>query len=132
MRNKTPLPSRLVVSWCLAGFFLAVLPGLSASHYTQRDEIGRWHYLVGRRYYNAPLNVDSLLQRQGPLHGCPHRFRCPVIAQPAARQFVSARTLQQTGYSSGILPRVDTVSLAQPWREVYPEPFQTGASECDT
>jgi len=35
---------------------------LAAQHYPQRDEIGRWVYLVSRAYYNGPLDVQRILR----------------------------------------------------------------------
>jgi hypothetical protein len=34
---------------------------LAEKHYAQRDEIGRWVYLVRRAYYNGPLDVRKTL-----------------------------------------------------------------------
>jgi hypothetical protein len=44
---------------------------LAAEHYAQRDEIGRWLYLVGRAYYNGPLAVQEVLALTPAANGHP-------------------------------------------------------------
>lgn len=40
-------------------------------HYPQRDEIGRWLYLVRRAYYNGPLAVQKILRLSPAANGHP-------------------------------------------------------------
>jgi hypothetical protein len=42
---------------------------LAEKHYVQRDEIGRWVYLVRRAYYNGPLDVRKVIPLQPAANG---------------------------------------------------------------
>jgi hypothetical protein len=47
------------------------IKGLAEKHYPQRDEIGRWMYLVRRAYYSGPLDVNELLALPFSTNGHP-------------------------------------------------------------
>jgi len=44
---------------------------LAEKHYLERDEIGRWVHLVGRAYYNGPLDVRKILPIRAAANGNP-------------------------------------------------------------
>lgn len=61
----------MVVARNHEGHFQALwnIKDLAAQHYSQRDEIGRWLYLVRRAYYNGPLAVQKVLRLSPAANG---------------------------------------------------------------
>jgi len=61
----------MVVARNHEGHFQALwnIKDLAAQHYAQRDEIGRWLYLVRRAYYNGPLAVQKVLRLSPAANG---------------------------------------------------------------
>jgi hypothetical protein len=58
-----PTGTFMVVARNHDGHFQALwnIKELAEKHYAQRDEIGRWLYLVRRAYYNGPLAVSRIV-----------------------------------------------------------------------
>lgn len=73
----------IVVARNSEGHFQALwnIKDVAEKRYAQKDEIGRWLFLVRRAYYNGPLDVDRILRLSPTKRGNP---RFLVLAHQSA------------------------------------------------